>query len=146
MSQIHYSPCCAPGCTYQKNNVKPQQRWTGLHIEANLHCRFLTASQGGNGWRLLRNFVYTSTVYLEVLSAIRLLDVLDETTRIPIDYCCGLLNMKSTRPVVQDAPEQIKHFLLCLEDGTISTHSKDWVKAGKYNGRFVVQSFTYFSG
>ena len=118
-----------------KNGITPQQRWTGAHIEANFHCRFLTSSQGGHDWRILRNFVYTSTVYLEALCAIRLLDELDDITRSSIDICCGVLNMKTTRPVVQDAPELIKHFLVSLEDGTIPTGSKDWVKAAKVNGR-----------
>jgi hypothetical protein len=110
-------------------------RWTGAHIEGNLCSRYLTQSQGREDWRILRNFVMTSTVFLELLSALKHIDLQDEAMVADLDYCCGVLNMKYKKAIVEDAPIEVQEFLSWLQEAPRSTTSQnDWLKHAKYKG------------
>ena len=50
--------------------------------------RFLAESQGGQDWRTLRNFAMTSTVFLELLSALKQIELEDDAVRADLEYSC----------------------------------------------------------
>ena len=109
-------------------------RWYGAHVEGNLHSRFLTQSQGGQDWRTLRNFVMTSTVYLELLSALKHMELENDIMRTDLEYSCGVLNMKYKKQLVEDAPAEVQQFLTWLQEGNINNTAHDWAKTEKYKG------------
>jgi hypothetical protein len=103
-------------------------------VEGNLHSIFLTETQGTPDWRTLRNFVMTSTVYVELLSALKHVEIDDDVLKTALNNSSVLLNMCSMKPVVEEAPEKIQMFLSAILDGTINTTIKEWVKTEKYKG------------
>jgi hypothetical protein len=77
----------------------------------------------------------TSTVYLELLAALRHVDIDCEKLQASVDYSCQVLNMRTTRSTFEDAPREVRDFVHILQDGTIdtSTSKADWV-----NGILIV--------
>jgi hypothetical protein len=100
-----------------------------------MHCKFLTESQGAQDWRTLRNFVMTSTVYMEMLSALKHVDMDDEDFKASLHNSCSVLNMRSQKPIVETAPEAVHNFLTALLNGSVDTSNEEWVKNVKYLGK-----------
>jgi hypothetical protein len=79
----------------------------------------------------------TSTVYLELLGALRHVDIDCPKLQASVDYSCQVLNMRATRPTIEDAPPDVRVVIHMLQDGTIDTSKADWVKTARVNGMLI---------
>jgi hypothetical protein len=86
----------------------------------------------------------TSTVFLELLSALKQIELEDDAMIADLEYSCCVLNMKYKKPIVEDAPIEVKQFLCWLQDGQINTTAHDWGKTEKYKGVFKIYNIVYF--
>jgi hypothetical protein len=79
----------------------------------------------------------TSTVYLELLAALQHVDIDCPKLKTSVDYSCQVLNMRATRPTIEDAPPDVRDFIHILQDDTIDTSKADWVKTARINGMLI---------
>jgi hypothetical protein len=72
---------------------------------------------------------------MEMLSALKHVDMDDEDFKASLHNSCTMLNMRSQKPIVENAPEEVQNFLVALTDGSVDTSNVEWVKHAKYLGK-----------
>jgi SUMO ligase MMS21 Smc5/6 complex component len=111
--------------------------WPIEHDDLRIDVIELTESQGTPDWFLTRRFVSTSTSQIEINRAVSLIGIENLEVQEKFNDIKKILHMRGSIPTAEDAPENIKDFLLALEQGgAIDTSANEWWKL-KFNDKAI---------